>query len=88
MYNDPVQHVLIELLLALYKDLTHGPTDDRFRSILVHYIVLSSIKPTGQWRTPSDITPKIAGILFIGRVTFGSTMLQMRSARPNLMYDQ
>jgi hypothetical protein len=87
-YDDPIQVLLVELLSALYTDVTVGSTDDRFRSVLVRYIVLSSIQPSGQWQTPTRITSKIAGILFTGRVTFGRMMIAKRSANPTLTYDQ
>jgi hypothetical protein len=87
-YDDPIQSMVVELLSALYTDVTLGSTDDGFRSVLVRYLVISSIKPSGQWRIPSDITPKIAGILFTGRVTFGRLLLAKRATSPSLTYDQ
>ena len=88
IYNDPIQSLLIELLFALYTDVPNGLSDDGFRSVFVRYIVLTSVKASGQWRTPSDITPRVAGILFTGRVTFGYKMLQHQSTNPTLTYDQ
>jgi hypothetical protein len=80
IFNDEIQAVILELLQLLYmQNLSDGP-DNSFNSVLMRYIVLSSMRQSGQWRLASVITQVIAAILFTGRLTIAKIMLELRAS--------
>jgi hypothetical protein len=81
-FEDETQACILRLLQLLYtQNLNDGP-DDPFKNVFVRYIVLSSMRQSGQWRLASVITQVIAAILFAGRLTVAKIMLELKSSRP------
>lgn len=79
-YDDLAQADILELLQLLYTQNLSDARDSSFHSVLVRYIVLSSMRQSGQWRLASVITQVIAAILFTGRLTIAKIMLELRSS--------
>jgi hypothetical protein len=81
-FEDETQVCILRLLQLLYtQNLNDGP-DNPFKNVFVRYVVLSSMRQSGQWRLASVITQVIAAILFGGRLTVAKIMLELKSSRP------
>ena len=87
-YQDKTQETLIQLLEHLYTQGIRDGKDDPFRSAFMRYIVLSSVKASGQWLPANLITQTISPILFVGRVTLGRMMLVAKARSPNMSLDE
>jgi hypothetical protein len=83
-FEDATQECVMELLQLLYGQNLNDGVDDPFRSVFIRYIVLSSMRQSGQWRLASVITQVIAAILFAGRLMVAKIMLELKSAMPGV----
>jgi hypothetical protein len=74
-----IQPKLTVLLKAIFTQLPTNDLDGRFFNPLTRYLVLASLRDRGQWIPSSQITQKIAALLFTGRLTMSYIMAQHRS---------
>jgi hypothetical protein len=71
----PIIHPkLRELLVAIYTEEPGAHPDRQFFNVLMRYLVLSSIQPSGEWKKSTEISSAVAAILFCGRLTLFSIM--------------
>jgi hypothetical protein len=83
-YEDAIQKKVVELLKLLFtQDLNDG-MEDLFRSVLIWYTILSSLRQCGEWRLSSVIMQVLAVILFTGHLTIGMIMLELKSRSPGI----
>jgi hypothetical protein len=87
-YNDLIQRLLIQLLEGLYTLADRDGKHDPFRHPFIRYVVVSSVKISGQWMAANDITPKVSALLFTGRVTLGRLMLLEWKKSPDKSLEQ
>lgn len=73
---------LLQLLFTQVCDL------GRFTSPLVRYLVLSSVSVQQRWSSKSEITQKIAALLFVGRITMGNIVKNAMGKDKTLNYNR
>ena len=64
--ESPLQKCILKLLITLYTHLPNA-ADDKFYSPLIRFLVLSSLRKSGEWLLPRRITQICAALLFCGR---------------------
>jgi hypothetical protein len=87
-FDDNAQKELCDLLKLLY--VQHLGTD-HFRSVFVRYVLLSSVKESSvkgnvMWRGVSEITHRIAALLFTGRLVLATVIHAEKAMHPSKMY--
>ena len=85
--ENPLQSCILELLISLYTHLPSG-NDDKFYSPILRFTVLFSLKRSGQWLPPRQITRLLAVLLFCGREVIMSLMHRHILAEPTLRYSE
>jgi hypothetical protein len=73
-YCPIIQPKLRKLLVALYSQVPGEGSFGSFFSVIMHYLMLSSIRAHGQWIPSGRITHTIAALTFGGRLTLYSHM--------------
>lgn len=73
-YCPVIQPKLRNLLVALYTQVPGDSCFGSFFSVIMHYIMLSSLRANGQWISSGKITHSIAATTFTGRLTLYSRM--------------
>jgi hypothetical protein len=83
----PVQAAILGLLIALYTQLPSG-REDKFFSPILRFVVLASLRSTGEWLPPRRITYLLAVLLFCGREVMMALMHQRLQDDPSIRYSK
>jgi hypothetical protein len=79
-----IQPKLRALFIELYTQEPESSLQTQFFNVFLRYLVLSSIRPNGEWTTSSLITQRIAAILFTGRLTIALMMWERIQNNPQM----
>lgn len=82
-----IQARILDLLVSLYTHLPTG-TDDKFFSPILRFLVLCSLKKTGQWLPPRRITQFFSILLFCGREIMMALMHHELLKNPHARYSE
>jgi hypothetical protein len=85
--TSPLQLRILQVLTSLYTHLPNG-NDDKFYSPVLRFVVLFSLKKTGQWLPPRQITRVISVLLFCGRIVMMALMHRKLIENPRVRYSQ
>jgi len=75
LVENPVQQCVLDLLISLFTHLPSG-TDGKFYTPIYRFLVLFSLKPSGQWLAGRRITQLFSALLFCGRQVIMALMHQ------------
>lgn len=85
--NNAIQASILRLLIALYTQLPTGK-DDKYFSPILRFVVLFSLKQSGQWLPPRRITHLLAVLLFCGREVMMALMHRRLLEHPEERYSE
>jgi hypothetical protein len=74
---------LRRLLVILYTEAPTNANWGSFISPIVRFLILSSLKADGTWIPSSQITQTIAGLIFTGRLSIFSEILDIMAQNPD-----
>lgn len=74
--SEAVQAKLRVLLTIIFTQIPTDVARGTFHSPIMHYLLLSSLRPGTEWVPASIITQRIAASLFVGRSTMAVALLQ------------
>ena len=83
----PVQRCVLDLLISLFTHLPSG-ADGKFYTPIYRFLVLFSLKKSGQWLAGRRITQLFAAVLFCGRQVIMALMHQRVIESSGLRYSE
>ncbi len=87
LVENPVQRCVLELLISLFTHLPSG-ADGKFYTPVYRFLVLFSLKKSGQWLAGRRITQLFAAVLFCGRQVIMALMHQLVIESSVLRYSE
>ena len=87
LVENPVQRCVLDLLISLFTHLPSG-TDGKFYTPIYRFLVLFSLKKSGQWLAGRRITQLFAAVLFCGRQIVMALMHQLVIQSSGLRYSE
>jgi hypothetical protein len=81
------QAAILDLLVALFTQLPTGE-EDKFYSPIIRFTVLASMRQSGRWLSPRQITHLLAVLLFCGREVLMALMHQRLLDDPTIRYSK
>jgi hypothetical protein len=87
LIENPVQRCVLDLLVSLFTHLPSG-TDGKFYTPIYRFLVLFSLKKSGQWLAGRRITQLFAAVLFCGRQVIMALMHQRIIESAGLRYSE
>jgi hypothetical protein len=87
-YCSVIQPHLRKVLVALFTQVPGDGYHGSFFSVIMHYLMLSSIRANGQWISSGKITQTIAATTFCGRLTLYAAMLDSTADAQSINYHQ
>jgi hypothetical protein len=87
-YCPIIQPLLRRVLVALFTQVPGDGCDGSFFSVIMHYLMLSSIRANAQWIPSGKITQTIAAHTFCGRLTLYAHMLDSTPVGQSINYHQ
>jgi len=83
-----IQPCLRKVLVALFTQIPGDGCNGSFFSVIMHYLMLSSIRANGQWISSGKITQFIAATTFCGRLTLYAHMLDSTIVGQSINYHE
>jgi hypothetical protein len=87
LVESPVQRCVLNLLISLFTHLPSG-ADGKFYTPIYRFLVLFSLKKSGQWLAGRRITQLFAALLFCGRQVIMALMHQHVIGSSGLRYSE
>ncbi len=87
LVENPVQRCVLDLLVSLFTHLPSG-ADGKFYTPIYRFLVLFSLKKSGQWLAGRRITQLFAAILFCGQQVIMALMHQRVTESSGLRYSE
>lgn len=87
LVENPLQQCVLDLLIALFTHLPSG-MDGKFYTPIYRFLVLFSLKKSGQWLAGRRITQLFSALLFCGRQVIMALMHQHVVENPFLRYSE
>ena len=85
--ENPVKRCVLDLLISLFTHLPSG-ADRKFYTPIYRFLVLFSLKKSGQWLAGRHITQLFAAVLFCGRQVMMAMMHQRVIEGSDLRYSE
>jgi hypothetical protein len=81
-----IQPKLHSLLFEIYRDLPSAENPGQFYSVLMRYLLLSSIRNNGEWKPSGVITQYLSALLFGARIVMFAHMHRSMEGSPDRTY--
>jgi len=87
-YCPIVQPHLCKVLISMFTQVPSNGYSGSFFSVIMHYLMLSSIRANGQWIPSGRIMQTIAATTFCGRLTLYAHMIDGAEAGKSINYHE